>query len=77
MKGISTASSKERNEFYQNLKANLDDFEEKLSKWHPRSFEKKRIKGQVQQAIKSLKTTSGHNYLRDGMMFGFIVRWLY
>ena len=76
MKGISTASSEERNEFYQNLQAKLKEFDGKLSKWRPRSFEKKRIKGQVQQAIESLKTTSGHNYLTDKMKFGFIAMWL-
>ena len=76
MKGISTASSEERNEFYQNLQTNLKEFEEKLSKWHPKSFEKKRIKGHVQLAIESLKTTSGHNYLTDEMKFRFINSWL-
>ena len=69
-------SEQEKQEFYSNVKKELPMFESKLSKWRPRSFEKKRIKGQVQQAIESLKTTSGHNYLTDKMKFGFIAMWL-
>lgn len=67
-------------EFYANLERDLKVFEEKLGKWNPTKYEAKRLKGQLEQTLSSLKLTNGKktscdlhtSYDRDKMMYDFL-----
>ena len=63
--------------FYANLEQELNVFEEKLSKWNPTEYEAKRLKGQLEQTLISLKLTNGkrtgcYNYTFDKMKYDFL-----
>ena len=64
-------------EFYTNLEQELKVFEEKLGKWNPTEYEAKRLKGQLEQTLSSLKFTNGNrtgydNYTMDKMKYDFL-----
>lgn len=64
-------------EFYANLERDLKVFEEKLDKWNPTKYEAKRLKGQLEQILSSLKLTNGKktgcdNYTMDKMKYDFL-----
>ena len=64
-------------EFYANLEQELKVFEEKLCKWNPTEYESKRLKGQLEQTLSSLKLTNGNrtgcgNYTMDKMKYDFL-----
>lgn len=64
-------------EFYANLERDLKVFEEKLGKWNPTKYEAKRLKGQLEQTLSSLKLTNGKktgcdNYTMDKMKYDFL-----
>jgi len=64
-------------EFYANLERDLKVFEEKLDKWNPTKYEAKRLKGQLEQTLSSLKLTNGKktscdNYTMDKMKYDFL-----
>ena len=64
-------------EFYANLEQELKVFEEKLDKWNPTEYEAKRLKGQLEQTLSSLKLTNGnrtgcYNYTMDKMKYDFL-----
>lgn len=76
LKGILTISDEKKQEFYNTVKEELPLLEEKLNKWNPRTLDKKRIKGELEQTMESLKKTGGKCYSKDLMMFGFLKSWL-
>ena len=64
-------------EFYANLEQELKVFEEKLCKWNPTEYEAKRLKGQLEQTLSSLKLTNGkrtgfYHYTFDKMKYDFL-----
>lgn len=72
LKGVST--QQQRDELYQAIENELPTLEEKLNKWHPRTQEKKRLKGQLTNVLESLKITApkAYNYELDSAKFSFI-----
>lgn len=71
LKGVST---QQRDELYQAINDELPTLEKKLNKWHPRTQEKKRLKGQCINVLESLKITApkAYNYMLDSAKFNFL-----
>lgn len=64
-------------EFYTNLERELQIFENKLNKWNPTNSEGKRLKGQLEQTLDSLKLTNAMKtccclYPLDKMKFEYL-----
>lgn len=69
--------SQAKDEFYTNIERELKIFEKKLDKWNATKPEAKRLKGQLEQTLSSLKLTNAKRtgcgfYSRDKMMFDFL-----
>ena len=66
-----------KEEFYTNLERELQIFEKKLNKWNPTNSEGKRLKGQLEQTLDSLRLTNAMKtgcglYRLDTMKFEFL-----
>ena len=64
-------------EFYRNLEGELQIFENKLNKWNPTNSEGKRLKGQLEQTLDSLRLTNAMKtgcglYRLDTMKFEYL-----
>ena len=64
----------QRDELYQAIENELPTLEYKLSKWHPRTQEKKRLKGKCINVLESLKITApkADDYVLDSAKFNYL-----
>ena len=67
----------DKEEFYANLEGELQIFENKLNKWNPTNYEGKRLKGELEQTLDSLRLTNAMKtgcgiYQLDTMKFDFL-----
>ena len=71
LKGVST---QQRDELYQAIENELPTLEKKLNKWHPRTQEKKRLKGKCINVLESLKITApqADDYVLDSAKFNYL-----
>ena len=71
LKGVST---QQRDELYQAIENELPTLENKLNKWHPRTQEKKRLKGKCINVLESLKITAhkADDYVLDSAKFNYL-----
>lgn len=71
---MSESIQQQRDELYQAINDELPTLEDKLNKWHPRTQERKRLKGQLTNVLESLKITApkAYNYVLDSAKFSFL-----
>ena len=74
-------NEKDVNEFFDNIKAEMQTLEEKCNKWRPKKQEMKRLKDEIKHDLYVLGNDADRGqrhknsvYNRDMMLYGFITK---